>query len=160
MNTRHDKNKRIVADSMGEMEVDADALYGAQTQRAIDNFPVSGQVMPEDFIRALVLIKSIAAKTNAELNCLDKNISDAIVSASSSLLEDPKLMSHFPLDVFQTGSGTSSNMNANEVIGALASEIAGEEINRLSHLDGVSRARGKALVHISKQCGGGRSCSA
>ena len=101
---------------MGEMEVDTNALYGAQTQRAIDNFPVSGQVMPEDFIRALVLIKSIAAKTNAELNCLDKNISDAIVSASSSLLEDPKLMSHFPLDVFQTGSGTSSNMNANEVI--------------------------------------------
>ena len=107
MNSTHGKNKRIVADSMGEMEVDADALYGAQTQRAIDNFPISGQVMPEDFIRALVLIKSIAAKTNANLNCIDKNISDAIVSASSSLLEDSKLMSHFPLDVFQTGSGTS-----------------------------------------------------
>ena len=135
MNTTHDKNKRIVSDSMGEMEVDADALYGAQTQRAIDNFPVSGQVMPEDFIRALVLIKSIAAKTNAELNCLDKNISDAIVSASSNLLEDPKLMSHFPLDVFQTGSGTSSNMNANEVIATLASEIAGEEVNPNDHVN-------------------------
>ena len=135
MNSTHGKNKRIVADSMGEMEVDADALYGAQTQRAIDNFPVSGQVMPEDFIRALVLIKSIAAKTNAELNCLDKNISDAIVSASSSLLEDSKLMSHFPLDVFQTGSGTSSNMNANEVIANLASEIAGQEVNPNDHVN-------------------------
>ncbi|MCV6610376.1 MAG: class II fumarate hydratase [Amphritea sp.] len=128
-------NTRIERDSMGELEVPADALYGAQTQRAINNFPVSGQALPESFIRALILVKSAAAISNSQLECLSQEQTDAIVFACSSLLENDNLMQHFPVDIFQTGSGTSSNMNANEVIATLASQKLGDTISPNDHVN-------------------------
>ncbi|MEM0955872.1 MAG: lyase family protein, partial [Pseudomonadota bacterium] len=116
---------RVVADSMGDMEIAADALYGAQTQRAINNFPVSGRTLPHAFIQALLLVKEIAALSNAELECLEQDMADAIAASCQTLRADPALMQHFPVDIFQTGSGTSSNMNANEVIATLATERLG-----------------------------------
>lgn len=117
------KSTRIVQDSMSEMSVPVDALYGAQTQRAINNFPISGQTMPESFIRALLLIKSSAAKANEQVGELSPEISDAIQQAVKQLLDSSSLMSHFPVDVYQTGSGTSTNMNANEVLATLATQL-------------------------------------
>ncbi len=121
--------KRTVRDSMGEIEIDADALYGAQTQRALLNFPVSGRPMPRTFIEALLLVKQTAARTNGELGCIGPDVADAIADACTSLLSRDDLMDHFPVDVFQTGSGTSSNMNANEVIATLAGRALGREVN-------------------------------
>lgn len=126
---------RIERDSMGELDVPADALYGAQTQRAVNNFPISGQPMPEAFIRALLLIKSAAAISNSQLECLTQPQADAIISVCSELLESDDLMQHFPVDVFQTGSGTSSNMNVNEVIATLASRKLGETISANDHVN-------------------------
>ncbi len=120
---------RTVRDSMGELDVPADALYAAQTQRAINNFPISGQRMPEPFVRALLHIKAAAAQANAKLGLLDDKKAQSIVQACEQLAGDAALMSHFPVDVFQTGSGTSTNMNANEVIATLASRIAGVSIS-------------------------------
>ena len=100
---------------MGEMDVPGHALYGASTQRAVLNFPISGLRLPRRFIRALGLIKLAAAQTNAELGLIDASIAERIVAAAQDVA-DGKLDDHFPLDVFQTGSGTSTNMNANEVI--------------------------------------------
>ncbi len=114
---------RTERDSMGELHVPRDALYGAQTQRAVDNFPVSGLRMPRDFIRALGLIKASAAEANAELGLLDATRSRAIIAAAEAVAEGDH-DDHFPVDVFQTGSGTSSNMNANEVIARLATADA------------------------------------
>jgi fumarate hydratase class II len=116
--------KRIERDSMGDMEVPADAYYGASTQRAVLNFPISGLRMPRRFVRALGLIKWAAAKANRDLGLLDPRISDAIAAAA----EEVALGRHdadFVVDVFQTGSGTSTNMNANEVIANRAAEILG-----------------------------------
>src|SRR5690554_6892290 len=101
---------RIEKDSMGEVQVPADALYGAQTQRAIDNFRISGQAMPEAFVRALLRVKRAAAQANGELGLLEEDVSSAIVAACGELLADEALARHFPIDVFQTGSGTSTNM--------------------------------------------------
>ncbi|MEO6908460.1 MAG: lyase family protein, partial [Abditibacteriaceae bacterium] len=112
---------RIEKDSMGEMQVPVDALYGAQTQRAVENFPISGYAFPRSLIRALGLVKAAAAKANVELGLLDAAKADAIVAAAIEVA-DGKYDAHFPIDVFQTGSGTSSNMNANEVIATLASK--------------------------------------
>lgn len=117
------KSTRIVRDSMGEMSVPVDALYGAQTQRAINNFPISGQTMPESFIRALLLIKASAAKANEQVGQLSPEMSNAIQQAVKQLLETSSLMSHFPVDVYQTGSGTSTNMNVNEVLATLATQL-------------------------------------
>jgi len=111
---------RIEHDSMGELQVPADALWGAQTQRAVENFPVSGQRMPRGFIRALGLIKGAAAGVNAELGHLPGNIAKAVQRAAAEVAQG-HWDDHFPIDVYQTGSGTSSNMNANEVIATLAS---------------------------------------
>src|SRR5690606_7613508 len=110
---------RTEHDSMGELQVPADALWGAQTQRAVDNFPVSGQRMPRGFIRALGLVKGAAANVNVELGHLPRNIGKAIEAAAAEVA-DGRHDAHFPIDVYQTGSGTSSNMNANEVIATLA----------------------------------------
>ncbi|TVS12313.1 MAG: class II fumarate hydratase [Wenzhouxiangella sp.] len=110
---------RTERDSMGALDVPADALWGAQTQRAIDNFPISGQPMPAAFIRALGLIKSACAEANLELELLDKPRADAIIQAAGEVAAN-QYDDHFPVDVYQTGSGTSSNMNANEVIARLA----------------------------------------
>src|SRR5579864_6895283 len=106
---------RTERDSMGEMQVPGHALHGASTHRAVLNFPISGLRFPRRFIRALGQIKLAAAQTNAELGLLDKDIAERIV-ASAQDVADGKLDDHFVLDIFQTGSGTSTNMNANEVI--------------------------------------------
>jgi fumarate hydratase class II len=118
------ENYRIEKDSLGEVKVPSGALYGAQTQRAIENFPVSGLRFPRVFIRALGLIKAVAAEVNAGLGLLDANVARAIHQAALEVA-DGKWDDHFPLDVFQTGSGTSTNMNANEVIATRASQILG-----------------------------------
>ena len=120
---------------MGELEIAADALYGAQTQRAIDNFPISGQRMPRQFIEALLLIKELAARTNGELGNLEPDMAEAIATVSASLRNRDDLLTHFPVDVFQTGSGTSSNMNANEVIATLAGESLGRPVNANDHVN-------------------------
>jgi fumarate hydratase class II len=116
---------RIEKDSLGEVNVPADALYGAQTQRAIENFPVSGIRFPRIFIRALGLIKAVAAEVNAGLGLLDANLANAIHLAALEVA-DGKWDDQFPLDIFQTGSGTSTNMNANEVIAIRAAQILGD----------------------------------
>ncbi|WP_415898837.1 class II fumarate hydratase [Neptuniibacter sp. QD48_11] len=126
---------RIAKDSMGELEVPVDALYAAQTQRAVNNFPVSGQPMPEAFIRALLQAKAAAAKANVTLDQIPEKMGSAIAQAVEQLLNEDDLMRHFPVDVFQTGSGTSSNMNANEVLAAIASDIYGDNVSANDHIN-------------------------
>ena len=124
---------RIEKDSMGEMEVPVDALYGASTMRAVLNFPISDLKFSREFIRALGLIKQSAAKANMDLGFLDIEIGKAIVEAAEEVIEG-KLDQHFVLDIFQTGSGTSTNTNANEVIANRASQLMGGELgSRLVH---------------------------
>ena len=124
---------RIEKDSMGEMEVPIDALYGASTMRAVLNFPISDLKFSREFIRALGLIKQSAAKANMDLGFLDIEIGKAIVEAAEEVIEG-KLDQHFVLDIFQTGSGTSTNTNANEVIANRASQLMGGELgSRLVH---------------------------
>nr|WP_297458504.1 class II fumarate hydratase [uncultured Halomonas sp.] len=112
---------RIERDSMGELDVPSSALYGAQTQRAVNNFPISGQPMPAAFIRAVARIKLAAATVNRDLELLDEPRAQAIIAAAQQLI-DGEHADQFPIDVFQTGSGTSTNMNVNEVISHLASK--------------------------------------
>ncbi|MCH7526410.1 MAG: class II fumarate hydratase [Planctomycetes bacterium] len=118
---------RIETDSMGEMTVPATAYWGAQTQRAVENFPISGYRFGRPFIRALGLIKQCAARVNHDLGRLDPKLADLIDKAAGEVVEG-KLDDHFVLDIFQTGSGTSTNMNANEVISNRAIELAGGKI--------------------------------
>lgn len=113
---------RVEKDSMGEVKVPAEAYYSAQTQRAFENFPVSGIRFDRDFIKALGYVKQAAAQVNGELGLLDKKVSDAISRAAAEVVEG-KLDDHFVVDIFQTGSGTSTNMNANEVIANRANEL-------------------------------------
>ncbi|MBC3951487.1 MULTISPECIES: class II fumarate hydratase [Pseudomonas] len=127
-------NTRIERDSMGELQVPAEALYGAQTQRAVNNFPISNLRMPTQFIRALLLAKAAAAHANLELEQITAAQSGAIVSACQELLSGD-FMAHFPVDVFQTGSGTSTNMNANEVIATIASRVLGDKVNANDHVN-------------------------
>jgi fumarate hydratase, class II len=128
------ENYRVEHDSMGELKVPADALWGAQTQRAVQNFPVSGQPMPRGFIRALGLIKGAAAGVNAELGLLPKAAAKAIQAAAAEVAGGAH-DAHFPIDVYQTGSGTSSNMNANEVIATLASRAGKAKIHPNDHVN-------------------------
>lgn len=125
---------RIEKDSMGELEVPAAALYGAQTQRAINNFPISGQTLPQPFIQALLTVKIAVARANKQLGELDGAIADSIVAAAQELLAQD-YMQHFPIDIYQTGSGTSSNMNANEVLAHLASEKLGQTVSPNDHVN-------------------------
>jgi fumarate hydratase, class II len=134
---------RVEKDSMGEVRVPAEAYWGAQTQRAVENFPVSGQRFPRRFIEALGLIKWAAARANLELGLLDQRRADAITAAAEEVISG-KLDDQFPLDIFQTGSGTSTNMNANEVIANRADEILGE-------------ARGSKAVHPNDHVNNGQS---
>ena len=120
------KSTRTERDSMGEMEVPAEAYYGASTQRAVLNFPISDLRLPSRVIRALGLLKWAAAKTNADLGLLDAKQADAIARAALEVAEG-KLDDQFVVDIFQTGSGTSTNMNANEVIANRAAELLGAE---------------------------------
>ena len=122
------KSYRKERDSMGELHVPAEALWGAQTQRAVENFPVTGLAMPRAFIRALGLIKWAAAGANSELGLIETPKAMGIQAAALEVAEGLH-DSQFPIDVFQTGSGTSSNMNANEVIATLASRALGTEIH-------------------------------
>src|SRR3954469_11221701 len=114
---------RIEKDSMGEMSVPESALFGASTQRAVLNFPISGYRFPRSFIRAIGLIKWAAAQANHDLGLLDAARSALIVQAAEEVA-DGKLDQHFPLDIFQTGSGTSTNTNANEVIANRSAQLA------------------------------------
>ena len=159
---------RIERDSMGELQVPARALWGAQTQRAVNNFPVSGLPMPAQFIRALGLVKWATAKTNRELGLLPADLADAIQGAAMEIAEG-RYTEQFPVDVFQTGSGTSSNMNANEVIAHLAGKVLGETVHPNDHVNmgqssndivptaihvgaaiGVQAALLPALVHLAE----------
>jgi fumarate hydratase class II len=122
--TETKRETRIERDSMGEMEVPADALYGASTQRAVLNFPISGEGMPRRFLRALALIKLAAAETNAGLGLLDPDLARAIAGAASEVAQGEH-DDQFPIDIYQTGSGTSTNTNMNEVIAHLAGASLG-----------------------------------
>ncbi len=118
---------RMEQDSLGEMKVPDNALYGAQTARAIANFPVSGLTLPRPLLRAMGLIKKYAAQSNADLELLDTKLAEAIIQAATEVIQGEHDQ-HFPVDIFQTGSGTSSNMNTNEVIANRAAQILGQEI--------------------------------
>ncbi|MFQ5882110.1 MAG: class II fumarate hydratase [Candidatus Methylomirabilales bacterium] len=122
---------RIERDSMGEVKVPARAYYGAQTQRAVENFPVSGLRFPSAFIRTLGMIKLCAARVNLDLGLLDRRIAEAIIQAAQEVVEG-RWDGEFVLDIFQTGSGTSTNMNANEVIGNRAIALLGGKIGSKS----------------------------
>jgi len=144
------KSHRTVHDSMGELEVPEDALWGAQTQRAVENFPISGLQMPRRFIAALGLVKWAAAGANAELGLLtsDKAVAIQKVALEVAAGEHDE---HFPIDVFQTGSGTSSNMNANEVIATLATQQLGSEVHPNDHVN-MSQSSNDVIptcVHVS-----------
>lgn len=141
---------RTETDSMGEIQVPANALYGAQTQRAIDNFAISGICLPTSFIHAVALIKKTAAQVNSELGLLDQEIAKAIIRASESIIAGEH-SEQFPVDVFQTGSGTSTNMNVNEVIARLASELARQAINPNDHVN-MSQSSNDVIptaIHVS-----------
>ena len=125
---------RVEHDSMGEIKVPADALWGAQTQRALQNFHISGLTLPRPFIGALGLVKQAAARANNDLRLLEARIAQAIEAAAAEVAAG-RHDAHFPLDVFQTGSGTSSNMNANEVIAALASRRLGSAVHANDHVN-------------------------
>jgi fumarate hydratase, class II len=128
------RRTRIERDSLGVVRVPAGALWGAQTQRALDNFAISGLVMPRPFLRALGLIKEAAARVNRDLGLLDRARAAAIARAAGEV-RDGKHDAQFPIDVFQTGSGTSTNMNANEVIARLASRRVEREVHPNDHVN-------------------------
>jgi fumarate hydratase class II len=131
---------RIERDSMGPMEVPAEALWGASTERAVRNFPVSGERMPRRFLQALGTVKAAAARTNAELGVLDPERARWIAQAAAEV-ESGTLDAHFPVDVFQTGSGTSTNMNANEVIAHRAVQLRGAPEPRIHPNDHVNASQ-------------------
>jgi len=141
---------RVEKDSMGELQVPQDAVYGAQTQRAVDNFPISGITMPKAFIQALGLVKQACANANHQLGGLDESRRRAISSICDDVI-DGQLMNQFPLDIFQTGSATSTNMNANEVIANLASEEAGVKVHPNDHVN-MSQSSNDVIpttIHVS-----------
>jgi fumarate hydratase, class II len=125
---------RIEHDTMGEVKVPVDALWRAQTQRAVENFPISGRGLERAQIRALGLLKGAAARVNERLGVLDADLAKAIANAADEVAEG-KHDEHFPIDVFQTGSGTSSNMNANEVIATLATKALGKDVHPNDHVN-------------------------
>ncbi len=129
-----DENYRIEKDSMGELKVPKDALWGAQSQRAIENFPISDLRAPRAMINALGLIKASAAQVNRDLGLLDGDIADAIIKAGKKVAAGD-YDEHFPVDIFQTGSGTSTNMNTNEVIAHVATETAGQTVHPNDHVN-------------------------
>ncbi|MFI6152749.1 class II fumarate hydratase [Kitasatospora sp. NPDC051170] len=129
-----EREYRVEHDSMGEVRVPADAKWQAQTQRAVENFPVSGQRLERAHIAALARIKAAAARVNARLGVLEESTAEAIAAAAEEVAEG-RWDDQFPVDVFQTGSGTSSNMNANEVIATLASERLGRPVHPNDHVN-------------------------
>jgi len=146
----NDKAFRIEKDSMGELQVPENALWGAQTQRAVNNFPISGLTMPRQFIAALGLVKWAAAGANAELGLIKSEVAIAVQKASLAV-SDGEYDEHFPIDIFQTGSGTSSNMNANEVISHIATEALGADVHPNDHVN-MSQSSNDVIptcVHVS-----------
>jgi fumarate hydratase class II len=141
---------RIEHDSMGEVKVPADARWAAQTQRAVENFPISGLTIDRLLIRALAEIKGAAALANARLKVLDKDIATAIADAAREVA-DGQWDEHFPIDVFQTGSGTSSNMNTNEVLASLATEKAGQNVHPNDHVNASQSSNDvfPSAIHIA-----------
>lgn len=141
---------RTEHDSMGELQVPLEALWGAQTQRAVQNFPVSGLTMPREFLRAVGLVKSAAATANAQLGLLPENVARAIEAAAAEVAAG-RHDAQFPIDVFQTGSGTSTNMNANEVIAHLASRASGLKVHPNDHVN-MSQSSNDVIptaIHVS-----------
>src|SRR5438132_998467 len=136
---------RIEKDSMGDVKVPAKAYYGAQTQRAVENFPISGQPLPKSLIRALGLVKVASAVANRDLGKLKPDLAEPIIKAAREVAEG-KFDNQFPIDVYQTGSGTSSNMNANEVIS-----------NRAIELTGGDRFTAKKTIHPNDHVNMGQS---
>jgi fumarate hydratase class II len=132
--TTDERGFRIERDTMGEVKVPVDALWRAQTQRAVENFPISGRGLEPAHIRALAQIKGAAAQVNADLGVLDADIAKAVATAAAHVA-DGGYDGEFPIDVFQTGSGTSSNMNANEVIATLASRELGRPVHPNDHVN-------------------------
>lgn len=128
------KISRMERDSMGEISVPREAYWGAETQRAIENFRISGFHFPRNFIRAVGLVKKASALANMELELLNKNLGKAIIRAAQEVIEG-KFDDQFVVDIFQTGSGTSTNMNANEVIAHRANEILGGKIGSKEPVD-------------------------
>jgi fumarate hydratase class II len=126
------KENRIEKDVLGELKVPADAYWGINTQRAIQNFKISGRGFPNIFIRALAYIKICAALTNKELNLLDDKLFKAIYNAANEILDEHKFQDQFPVDIFQTGSGTQTNMNMNEVLANRANELLGQHKGKKS----------------------------
>ncbi|MET8327106.1 class II fumarate hydratase [Streptomyces sp. NPDC005181] len=145
---------RIEHDSMGEVKVPAHAKWRAQTQRAVENFPISGQRLERAHIEALARIKAAAAKVNAELKVLAPDIADAIQDAAGEVA-DGRWDAHFPIDVFQTGSGTSSNMNTNEVLATLATERLGREVHPNDHVNASQSSNDvfPSSIHIAATAG-------
>ncbi len=141
---------RLESDSMGPVEIPINALYGPQTQRAVNNFPVSGICMPRQFIRALGIIKGAAAYVNADLDLLDPNIAQAIIQAANEVTEG-QYDAHFPVDVFQSGSGTSTNMNINEVIAHVAQKESNIKVHANDHVNMGQSSNDviPAAIHIS-----------
>lgn len=129
-----DVQYRIEHDTMGEVRVPADALYRAQTQRAVENFPISGTGLERAHVAALARVKKAAALANAELGILEQPVADAIAAAADEVAEG-RHDAHFPVDVYQTGSGTSSNMNMNEVLATLASRSLGADVHPNDHVN-------------------------
>jgi len=125
---------RNESDSLGDIDVPADALYGAQTQRAINNFPISGLTLPKRFIQALALLKKSAAQANFELGLLDQETAESIIHSANAIALG-KHLEQFPIDVFQTGSGTSTNMNMNEVIATLADNLQTTSVDANDHVN-------------------------
>jgi fumarate hydratase class II len=160
---------RIEKDSLGEMQVPAAALWGPQTQRAVENFPISGRPLPPAFVHTLGLIKAAAARVNRELELLEPPLAQAIEKAANEVAEG-RWDAEFPIDVFQTGSGTSSNMNANEVVARLASRASGLTVHPNDHVNfgqssndvdphGAARLgrgadRARPACRPSRDCGG------
>ena len=141
---------RTELDSLGELQVPADALYGAQTQRAVDNFPISGQPMPAAFLNALAQVKIACAEANLRLAQMEAPMANAIQAAAQQIV-DGKHLEQFPVDVFQTGSGTSTNMNANEVIARLASDASGLAVHPNDHVN-MSQSSNDVIpttIHVS-----------
>jgi len=145
---------RIEHDTMGEVRVPADALYRAQTQRAVENFPISGRGLERAHIEALARVKKAAARANAELGVLPDDVAEAIVAAAEEVASGAH-DAHFPVDVYQTGSGTSSNMNTNEVLATLATRRLGRDVHPNDHVNASQSSNDvfPTSVHVAATAG-------
>jgi len=145
---------RIEHDTMGEVRVPAHALYRAQTQRAVENFPISGTPLERGHIEALARVKKAAARANAELGVLDQDVAEAIAAAADEVASGAH-DAHFPVDVYQTGSGTSSNMNTNEVLATLATRSLGKDVHPNDHVNASQSSNDvfPTSVHVAATAG-------